>query len=486
MAKRPVEADIGDDTPTTPEATAPGFALGTVGYMSPEQAKGETSDARSDQFSFGTVLYELFSGQRAFARKTSIETLAAIIRDEPEPLPSLNPSVPPLLVPLVKRCLAKEPDARYPSTRALALELANVRATLTGLAHPAWPGDRLPTASATAVVVPVKPVPSIAVLPFADMSPKRDQEYFCEGMAEELISDLTAIDGVRVVSRTAAFQFKGKDLDVREIGRRLGVATILEGSVRKAGNRLRITVQMSNVADGFQVWSERYDRTIDDVFALQDEIGRMIVDKLKVKLIRRGEGSGSGQAVRRHTDSVEAYQAYLRGRHSWNKRTGDAFEDAVGYFRRSIDRDPTYALPYAGLADTYCALGYYNTLPPKDAFPKAKAAATKALDIDSGLAEAHASLGFARLFYDRDWADADAELRHAIELNPQYATAHQWQGWVLLVLERFDEALVCFRHAYSLDPLSLVINDHLGYALTLAGLPDQAMAQLHRAPLWLS
>ena len=239
------------------------------------------------------------------------------------------------------------------------------------------------------------------------MSPEHDQDYFCEGMAEELISDLASLEGVHVASRTAAFRFKGESLDVSEIGRRLRVEAILEGSVRKAGNRLRITVRMTSVSDGYPLWSERYDRTMEDVFAVQDEIARAVVDKLEVKLVG-GRDSDEGLPLgHRYTGNVDAYQAYLRGRHCWNKRTREGFQEAIGYFQQAVDDDPLYPLPFAGLADTYNVFGYYNTMPPREAYPKAKAAAAKALEVDDRLAEAHASLGFARLFYDRDWADAE-------------------------------------------------------------------------------
>ena len=466
------------DTKSETEYTAYGTTLGTVGYMSPEQAKGARSDPRSDQFALGAILYEMFAGRRAFSEETSMETLAAIIRDAATPLASVNPDVPPLLVPIVDRCLAKRPDERYMSMRQLGRDLAAVRDSLTSVQTPAWAGDRSPSSSAPTQAASTL-VPSIAVLPFTDMSPEHDQDYFCEGMAEELISDLASLEGVRVASRTAAFRFKGETLDVGEIGRRLRVGAILEGSVRKAGNRLRITVRMTSVSDSYPLWSERYDRTMEDVFAVQDEIARAVVDKLKVKLVG-GRDSDEGQPLgHRYTGNVDAYQAYLRGRHCWNKRTREGFHEAIGYFQQAVDDDPLYPLPYSGLADTYNVFGYYNTMPPREAYPKAKAAAAKALEVDDRLAEAHASLGFARLFYDRDWADAEKELQRAIELNPSYASAHQWYGWLLFVQERFEEALVCIRRAQVLDPLSPVINDHLGYSLTLTGRHDEAVAQLH-------
>jgi TolB-like protein/Flp pilus assembly protein TadD len=309
------------------------------------------------------------------------------------------------------------------------------------------------------------------------MSPGRDQEYFCDGLADELISYLGALEGVRVASRIAAFQFKGQQIVVAEIGRRLNVATILAGSVRKAGNRLRITVQLTDVRNGFQLWSERYDRDLDDVFAIQDEIARAIVDKM------RGQLSGSisdilDQRSKRRTDDPDAYQAYLRGRFFWNQRTPASLQQAIGHFQKAVEHDPGYGLAYTGLSDTLNLLGYYNVLPPLEAYPRAKSASGQALKIDAELAEAHASLGFSQLMFDREWAASEQSMRRAIELGPSYPSAHQWLAWVLLVQGRFEDALRSVRTAAELDPLSPVIGCHHAYALELLGRRVEAVEQL--------
>jgi len=288
------------------------MVLGTVGYMSPEQCKGAPADFRTDQFSLGAIIYEMVTGKRAFPGDSPVEVLTAILRDMPPPLSSQQP-VPKALDAIVLRCLAKETTGRYESTRELARQLDE---TLRDVVVP----DTVPIVL-TDLPRSDKRTPgaSIAVLAFADMSPGRDQEYFCDGLADELISYLGALDGVRVASRIAAFQYKGKAADVAEIGQRLNVATILEGSVRKAGNRLRITVQLTDVRDGRQLWSERYDRDLDDVFAIQDEIARAIVEKMRGQLAR-GDLSGiMNQRSRRRPDDPDAYQSYLRGRFHWKR-----------------------------------------------------------------------------------------------------------------------------------------------------------------------
>ena len=450
----------------------PGMVLGTVGYMSPEQCKGAPADFRTDQFSLGAIIYEMVTGARAFPGDSPVEVLTAIMRDMPPALSSQRP-VPKALDAIVLRCLAKEPTGRYESTRELSRQLDEA---LRDVAVPDTSAD--PSRPTCAAEKRAAHGASIAVLAFADMSPGRDQEYFCDGLADELISYLGALDGVRVASRIAAFQYKGKPVDVAEIGQRLNVATILEGSVRKAGNRLRITVQLTDVRDGYQLWSERYDRDLDDVFAIQDEIARAIVDKMRGQLAR-GDLSGIiDQRSRRRTDDPEAYQSYLRGRFHWNKRTPASFQQAIGHFQKAVERDPGYALAYTGLSDTLNLLGYYNVLPPTEAYPKAKSASGRALQIDAELAEAHASRGFSQLMFDRDYAGSEASLHRAIELDSAYASGHQWLAWVLFARDRFDEALRSVRKAAVLDPLSPVIGCHHAYALELLGRRGEAVEQL--------
>ncbi len=301
-------------------------------------------------------------------------------------------------------------------------------------------------------------------------------------MAENLINALTHVEELRVVARTSAFSFRGREIDVREIGRKLKVETLLEGSVRKAGSRLRISAQLVNVADGYHLWSEKYDRDIgdmccpEDIFGIQDEISLAVVDKLKIKLL----GGEKAELVKRHTKDLEAYDLYLKGRFFWNKRTQDGYLKSLGYFQQAIDRDPTYALAYVGIADCYSLLGWYDYLPPQEAFPRARAAAKKALEMDDTLAEANASRGWISANYEWDWPEAESKYRRAIELNPSYATAHQWYAEYLSYMGRHAESIAEAKRAQELDPLSIIINNDLGQVLYYARQYDQAIEQLQK------
>jgi len=342
-------------------------------------------------------------------------------------------------------------------------------------------GKGLPVISAKAFLGEkpsgTKPLPSIAVLPFTDMSPGKEEEYFCDGMAEEIINTLTHVDGLHVVSRTSSFAFKDRREDLREIGRKLNVEKLLEGSVRKSGNRLRITVQLINVEDGFHLWSERYDREMENVFAIQDEISLAIVEKLKVKLLNKEEVS----IVKRHTGDLEAYKLYLMGRYYWGKRSEEGLKKGLEYFRQAIDKDPSYALGYVGIADSYSALCFWGFLSPKDAFPKAKAAAKRALEINDKLAEAHASLAFVHFSYDWDWPAAESGFKQALELNHNYAPARQYYAEYLLKMGRVNEALAQLQRAQEIDPLSLIIYFVFAKAYLDLGRYDEALEQSKKA-----
>jgi TolB-like protein/Tfp pilus assembly protein PilF len=315
------------------------------------------------------------------------------------------------------------------------------------------------------------------VLPFVNMSSDKENEYFSDGMTEELINALAKVEGLRVPARTSAFAFKGKQADIRRIGKELGVATVLEGSVRKAGNRLKITAQLVNVADGYHLWSETYERELEDVFAVQEEISRAIVDALEIKL----GGAGDTPLVKRPTAETEAYNLYLKGRYFWNTRTEEGLRKGIEYFRQAIERDTNYALAYAGLADSYVSMAGRSYLPPKEAYPKAKAAARKALEIDDTLAEAHTSLAMISSTYDWDWGAAERGFKRAIELDPSYAPAHQGYGGYLAAWGRPKEGIAELRRALELDRLSLNINTGLGVHLYHAGQYDQAIQQARRA-----
>jgi len=319
-----------------------------------------------------------------------------------------------------------------------------------------------------------KQKPSIAVLPFVDMSPQKDQEYFCDGIAEELINALAHVENLRVVARTSAFSFKNKNLDVREIGRKLNVEHVLEGSVRKAGSRVRITAQLVNVKDGYHVWSEKYERDMEDIFAIQDDISLAIADNLKIRLLRKEKEA----ILKRHTDDLAAYNLYLKGIYFSRMYSAEGFNNAIDYFERSLQQDPKYALAYYGLAEVYYTISYWSNVPPKEAYPKAKTYTKKALDIDETLAEAHAALGLVYAFYEWNWGPAEQELKHALRLSPNSAIIHMSYSWYLSLAERSEEAINEAKHAQELDPLSGLINSHVGHACIWGSQYDRAIEEL--------
>lgn len=321
-----------------------------------------------------------------------------------------------------------------------------------------------------------KTKPSIAVLPFVNMSADSDQEWFCDGIAETIIDSLSHVEELRVVARTSSFYFKGKDVEIAEIGKKLNVDNIMEGSIQKAGNRLRITVQLIKIDDLSHLWSEKFDRELEDIFAIQDEISLAIVEALRVKLLKKEKEA----VVKRHTDDHEAYSLYLLGRHYWNIRTEKEVLKGLEYFRRAIDKDYDYALAYTGIADSYNILAHHGFLNPNETYPKARDAAKKALAIDDKLSEAHAALGYMRLYYDWDWVETELECRKAIKLNPNNAMAHHYLALYLSVMGRLDEALAESKQAQELDPLAQIITSILGMNYCYIHRYDKAMEQFQK------
>jgi serine/threonine-protein kinase len=438
--------------------TQAGSTLGTIAYMSPEQAQGKEMDHRSDIFSLGVVMYEMITGQLPFKGEHEAATIHSIVNHTPEPLARYKSDVPGGLQRILGKAMEKNRDMRYQHSDDLRTDLGRLK-------------TELETGVTKALETAAELTPSIAVLPFANLSADKEQEYFCDGMAEDIINALTQLEGLRVVARTSAFAFKGKHEDIRDIGRKLSVRTLLEGSVRKVGGRVRITAQLINVRDGYHLWSERFDRDLADVFAIQDEISLAIVERLKVKLL----GDEKEKMLKRYTSNLEAYDLYLKGRYHWNRRTPESLKKAVANFEQVIQKDPEYALAYAGLADSYSMLQQVGVIPTKEAFPKAKTLAGKALEIDETLAEAHTSLAYVLWSYDWDWGGMEREFRRAIELNPNYATAHQWFARALLSLRRTSEAIQEIQQALELDPLSLIINTNAGFVYMLAGQEKKAL-----------
>ncbi len=441
------------------DLTTPGTTLGTVTYMSPEQARGKPVDQRTDIWALGVLLYEMVAGRPPFAGEHPQAVIRAILNDEPAPLAEAA-AAPPELGPIVGRALAKDPRERYQSTIDLLSDLGSLR-------------ESLRTGSSARMKAQAEPQPSIAVLPFTNMSADPEQEYFCDGMAEEIINALANLEGLRVVARTSAFALKEAKLDVRDVGEKLGVGTVLEGSVRKAGNRLRITAQLVSISDGCHLWSERYDREMEDVFAIQDDISLAIVDKLKVRLL----GGDNLTATGRRTQDLEAYALYLKGRFYWNKRNPQDVRRGLKCFRQAIERDPSYAAAYVGVADCNLALRNQPELETAEAFHEVDAAIKKALALDENLAEAHASLAWVKMERDWDWDGAEEEFRRAIQLNPGHATARQWHATYLNVIGRPNEALTESRRAQELDPLSPMIGVKVGNKLRALGRHDEAITQ---------
>jgi serine/threonine-protein kinase len=422
--------------------TLEGTVLGTAAYMSPEQAQGKTLDARSDVFSFGAVLYEMASGHRAFGGHTTVQVLSSVLRDDPPALPASSP-----LSGIVRRCLAKEPSQRFQA-------MAEVQRAL----QQAWAS-------------PVKEAPSIAVLPFSNMSADPENEFFSDGLAEEILNALTKIEDLHVAARSSSFSFKGKNAEVGEIAHRLKVRYVLEGSVRKAGSRVRVTAQLVEASNGYQLWSERYDRQLEDIFDVQDEIARSIVARLKVAL-----GGEAARLVKVATSNMEAYQQYLKGRALLYRR-GRSVLLALESFQKAVELDPEYAQAWAGVADAYTVLCYSGERAPRATMPRALEAATRATIIDSTSAEAHNALANAALLWERDFEKAGREFREALALNPKYTQARCWYGLFFLQwsVGRLKEGLSEAWRATEDDPLSSYAWTVMSFALATVGRNDEAV-----------
>ncbi len=462
--------------------TEPGTVLGTVGYMSPEQVRGEPADWRSDIFSLGCVLYEMLTGRRAFHEKTAAETMAAILRDHPAELPESGRTIPPGINGVVKRCLEKNPDERFQSARDLAFALreiltASAVSSLSGAvaATPKpprrviWIAGALLAAALVAILLNVGGVrrllrtgpgriQSLAVLPFANLSGDPQQEYFADGVTEQIMANLARIGELRVISRTSAMSYKGTKKRLPEIARELGVDAVVEGSVARVGDRVKVSAELIHASNDKNLWAEAYERDLRDILALQGEIARAIARKVEIELTPQQQARLEGG---RRVDP-EAYDAYVKGRYYYNKRD---LKTAVTNFQRALDLEPTNAAAYAGLADSYSQLAYTNEIDPRDAFPKAKAAAQKALELDATLAEPHASLGFIHMYFDWDFAAAESEFKRAIALDPNSVTAHHSYSIYLAGMLRSVEARSEIQKAHTFDPLSVLVSTDMGFEL---------------------
>ncbi len=452
---RPRIVDFGLATVSGEEKlTKTGSTLGTVGYMSPEQVEGKQVDQRSDLFSVGVILYEMLTGRRPFEGGTDAAIARSITDTTPEPIARYKSGTSGELQQIVNKALTKDPLLRYQHADGMTADLKRL--------------------SLTSAQEQTQPSPSVAVLPFVDLSADKEQEYFCDGISEEIINALTHVAGLHVVARTSAFAFKRQQADIREIGRKLNVETILEGSVRKAGKRVRITAQLVNIADGYHLWSEKYDRELEDIFAIQDEIGLSVANKLKVELL----GEEKKAILKRHTLDLEAYNLYLKGVYFLRTYTADGFKQAIDYFERALEKDPNYALAYYGLTEVFYVATYFGNMAPNEAYPPAKVYAKKALEIDHTLGVAHAALGIVYAYYDWNWKLAESELKQALQLTPSSAMVHMSYSWLLSLTERHDDAIIEARHAQELDPLSNIVNAHVGFACIWGGQYDNAIEEL--------
>ena len=445
----------------TEGVTDAGIAVGTPEYMSPEQASGEPNvGSASDVYSLACVVYEMLTGEPPVRGMGARATLAKQVTDVPRPVRALRPDAPAHIERTLARALAKDPGERFPTVAEFVAALQREQ-----------PGGG--GAGAIGSVIGR----SIAVLPFVNASPDRENEYLSDGITDELINALAKVDGLRVASRTSVFALKGKPQDVRAIGALLGAAWVLEGTLRRSGDRLRITAQLTSTEDGQLLWSERFDRTFADVFAIQDEIARTIVDTLRVAPF----AEFAAPSPKRHTENITAYGLYLRGRYAWNTRTQEGITEAIRYFEQAIAEDPRYAPAYTGLADSYALQLDYRSVPVAEGFALAKQYARKALELDETVAEAHASLAWSLFIYDWDWEGAGREFRRALELDPRYATAHQWYAFWLTARGRLDEALVEAHTALELDPASVSIRRSVGWVYYYARRYDQSRYHMARA-----
>ena len=448
------------------DLTRSGSLLGTLSYMSPEQLRSLPLGTASDVFSFGIVLCEMFTGIHPFAKGTAFETASSILTDAFPATAGALPKVPEAWLPILRKMLAKDQSERYRSAQEVRTDLLRLKSK-PGFGGESLIVDREGGASRS----------SIAVLPFRNLSRDPDNEYFSDGLTEELINLLSNVSDLRVAARSSSFRFSGKELDIREVGRELAVSSILEGSVQRFGNRIRVTARLADVADGFQLWSGKYDRELSDVFALQDEIAQAVVANLETAL----NPKPVALPLRLQQVNPEAYNLYLQGRYFWNKRTAQDLRKAIDCFRDAVALDSSFGAALAGLADSYITVAIYGAEAPKIVIPLAKESAHKALEIDPKLAEAHTSLGASEALYDWNWHSAEGRFQRAIESSPKYTIAHHWYATsCLMPLARWEASRRELQLARELEPLSLVIRTTWGLQLLLERRYDEAIEEFAR------
>jgi serine/threonine-protein kinase len=469
--------------------TGSGEILGTILYMAPEQIRGQSISTVTDIYALGLIIYEMLCGRRAFGDYRSLGEIFRRMDGAPKPLRFVVADVDPRVDALVMHCLEVDPERRFPGAK----ELASAIRQIVGEKAPSYD---IPTTSGSSTgrmppltsevrrrltldsAGPTSPLQiPIAVLPFANLGPETGNEYFSEGLGEELMGALGKVPGLRLAARTSSYRFRGNDYDIREVGRLLNVDAVLEGSVRRSGSRLRVTVQLVDTAEGYQLWSERYDRQMEDVFAMQEEIANAVVSQLKVRL------TDSAQSYfRKHrAGDIEAYNLYLKGRYFWNKRTPADLVRAVEHFKQATELDLRFAPAFAGLGDSYVTLAMYGAKHPAEVFPQAKQAIAQALKLDAKLSEAYCTDGCIRAVFDWDWSGAEQSFLRSLDLGPDYATGHHWLAINYFVpMKRFAEAQKHLHLARETDPLSLAINTTIGLELFFEGRVDEAITEYRR------
>jgi serine/threonine-protein kinase len=521
--------------------TEPGVILGTVPYMSPEQVRCEMPDVRSDIFSFGAVLYEIVTGHQPFSAESAAATFSSILTREPPPLARYSREVPAELERIVRKTLRKDREERYQTARDLLIDLKNLKHNLEfdaeterskeslsgggattvasagqmSVATANDPATRTgeiaaarTTSSAEYVVNELKryklaaliallviaaaalglglyvhtrnsevAIDSIAVLPFDNQNHDPDTEYLSDGLTESIINSLTQVSNLKVIARSSVFRYKGKETDPLAAGKELGVRAVLTGRIQQRGDELSISAELVDVRENKQLWGERYERKVSDLLSVQREIAKEISGTLRLRL----SGAEQSRVTKRYTENPEAYQLYLKGRYFWLKFTPADFQRAAEYFNQAIAKDPNYALAYTGLADTYGASATSSWIAPTEGYPKAKAAAKKALDLDETLAETHATLGALTMLSDLDWAAAEREYKRAIELNPNYPITYELDSYLLCATGRLDEGIKTAQRGLEVDPLSVPLSDDTGQAYYLARRYDEALKQMRKS-----
>jgi len=474
-----------------------GMISGTPSYMSPEQVRGDDLDPRTDIFSLGLVLYEMATGRQAFGGGTGGMVIEAVLTRPPVSVRSINLDIPTRLENIIDKALEKDRKLRYQSAADMLADLQRLKrdtdsgrrdqegdaesvvaSTTNSLSST---GERR-AGTSTAQTKALRPgrvskiIGSLAVLPFENVSRDPENEYLSDGIAGSLINILATVPRLRVMAQSTVFRYKGREIDPQAVGRELNVRAVLTGRMMQSGGFLRIGTELVDVATGAQLWGAQFDRKPGDIFLIQDEISNEISGKLRLQLTR----AEKKRLIRRDTEDAEAYRLYLQGRHHWNRWTEEGFYKAIGYFQQAVEKDPSYALAYTGLAESYVLLGWNSYLPPKDAFPKGKAAAMTALRLDAELGEAHTPLAAALWLYDWQWQEAQTEFRRSLELNPAYPTANHWHAEYVMTMGHQLEAIAKMKNSQELDPLSLIINVAIGWAFYMARRYDEAIDQLLR------